>query len=156
MQVRFPEGVLGTTEPLVVTGATGAGDLLYVHYEDATHLRFGLDHWGAAGLSGPVVETDLDEPHHLEITMGLALCRKGTAGPWAEHVRVRLDGADVLDGSIACHPSWPDQIQIPGRNSITGGSTAGAAFTGTMAPVRRAAAGAEMKVVKPLVRFKRP
>jgi hypothetical protein len=134
LRLQFPRDALGATEPLVVTGATGAGDLLYVHYEDASHLRFGLDHWGAAGLDGRVVETDLGAPHHLEITMG-SLYAPGTAGPWAQHVRVRLDGKDVLDGPMACHPSWPDQIQI-GRNSI-GGSTAGPAFTGRVLAVER-------------------
>jgi hypothetical protein len=134
LQVQFPEGALGTSEPLVVTGATGAGDLLYVRYEDADHVRFGLDHWGQAGLGGLPVALDYAAPHHLEISMG-SLYAPGTAGPWEQRVLVRLDGETVLDGNLACHPSWPDQIQI-GLNSI-GGSTAGPAFTGRILAVKR-------------------
>jgi len=140
LKVRFPDQALGTAEPLVVTGATGAGDILYVKYVDSGHMSFGFDHWGVGGIAGQPVEIDYGEPHRLEITMG-SLYPGGGAGPWAERVRVKLDGAVVLEGASACHPSEPDEITI-GRNLI-GGSTCGPAFTGRILGVTRPAQPAE-------------
>lgn len=136
LRVMFPDSALGSTEPVVVTGATGIGDLLYVKYLDSGHISFGFDHWGVGGLSGPPVDVDLGLPHHLEVAMS-SLFPPGGAGPWTHRVVVRMDGATVLEGVSDCHPSWPDQIEI-GRNSI-GGSTCGPIFTGRILAIERPA-----------------
>ena len=134
MQVLFPEHALGTAEPLVVTGVTGAGDMLYVNYVDANHVSFGFDHWAVSSLSGPVVTVDYGRPHRLEIAMA-SLYPPGEAGAWTRRVRVKLDGVGVLDGISACHPSRIEEIQI-GKNLI-GGSSCGPAFTGGILSLAR-------------------
>jgi hypothetical protein len=140
LRVLFPKQVLGTAEPLVVTGMTGAGDLLYVRYVDSAHVAFGFDHWGVGGLTGAVVPVDYGRPHRLEITLG-SLYAVGEAGAWARRVRVKLDGVVVLDGASACHPTSPQDIQI-GKNPI-GGSTCGFAFSGRILGLTRAPRPAE-------------
>jgi hypothetical protein len=139
IRVLFPRQAYGASEPLVVTGVTGAGDMLYVTYLDATHVSFGFDHWGF-GVVGSPVKIDYEHPHVLEITTG-ALYPPGRAGPWEKRVRINLDGGTVLDQASACYPSRPEEIQI-GKNPV-GGSTCGPTFTGRILEVTRTAPPAD-------------
>ena len=133
LSVLFPQEALGASEPLVVTGVTGAGDILYVRYLDGTHVGLGFDHWGVGGFSGPPVKVDFNQSHRLEITIGF-LYPAGVSAARAVLVRVKLDGQVVLDGTSPCHPSDPGAIQV-GRNPI-GGSTCGPIFTGRILSLR--------------------
>lgn len=57
-------------EPLLCTGKTGAGDLVYVRYDNSGRARVGFDHWGHAGLlSEPFALTE-DGSLNLTIAMG--------------------------------------------------------------------------------------
>ena len=123
--VRFPQDPAGS-EPLVVSGVTGAGDFVYVKYVGAGRLRFGFDHWGVGGSVGEPVAFDPTQLHRLEIETGALI--PSPAGQAASRVRVRLDGATVLDGMSAIHPHTRGQIYI-GANPI-GGSTAQLLFRG--------------------------
>ncbi len=127
LTLRLPSDVPGAREPLVVSGVTGAGDLLYVSYLDATHVAIGFDHWGVGGLIGPPFELDYAQPHRVWLTMG-SLYPPGSNGDRATRVRVTIDGRVALEGRSPCHPSTAPQIRI-GVNPI-GGSTCGPTFTG--------------------------
>ncbi|HTX65491.1 MAG TPA: hypothetical protein VMD31_06950, partial [Opitutaceae bacterium] len=130
--VRFPTDAPGRSDPLLVTGRTGAGDLLYVRYLDAHRVQFGFDHWGVGGTVGPPVELKDDGVHRLVLTMG-SLYAAPARGSGA--VRVTMDGAPVLAGASPCHPARPEQVFI-GENPI-GGSTCGTEFTGRVLLVER-------------------
>ncbi len=134
MTVVFPLQSLGSHDPIVVTGVTGAGDLIYVHYIDSRHLVFGFDHWGVGGFIGQPVELDYGQPHHLEITMGSLYGASPPAG-WADRVRVRLDGRTVLSGNSPTHPSTAAQVRLL-ENPI-GGSTCGPVFLGRTISIER-------------------
>lgn len=134
MSVDFPYGVVGTQEPLVVTGVTGAGDFVYVRYSDANHVVIGFDHWGIGGIVGKPIEVDYGQTHRLAITFQ-ALYPPGSALHDSDLVRVLLDGNPALEGKFACHPSSEDRIKI-GANTI-GGSTCGPTFTGRILSVER-------------------
>jgi hypothetical protein len=134
MSVDFPYSVLGTQEPLVVTGVTGAGDFVYVRYADANHIIFGFDHWGIGGILGKPVEVDYGQTHRLAVTFQ-ALYAPGSVLHNSDRVRVLLDGKPVLEGRFACHPSTVEQVKI-GTNTI-GGSTCGPDFTGRILSVER-------------------
>ena len=134
MSVRFPLYVFGTQEPLVVTGVTGAGDLVYVRYLDPRHIQLGFDHWGIGGFTSAPIEVDYGQTHRLSITIG-SLYAPGSQPLWAERVRVLLDGRPVLEGQSPCHPSTANQIAIA-TNRI-GGSTCGPRFTGQLLSVER-------------------
>jgi hypothetical protein len=135
LQVMFPDGMSGSTEPLVTTGMSGAGDILYVHYLDPTHLSLGFHHWGISTLNGAPVEIDLHRPHRLEITMDSLYAPGGASRPFSGRVRVLLDGTAVLEGSADCFPSAPYEIRI-GANAL-GGSVSDPAFTGRLISVER-------------------
>ncbi len=134
MSVDFPYDVLGTQEPLVVTGVTGAGDFIYVRYTDANHIVFGFDHWGIGGILGKPVEVDYGQTHRLAITFQ-ALYPPGSALHNSDLVRVLMDGKAALEGKYVCHPSTDDSIRI-GSNKI-GGSTCGPTFSGRILSVER-------------------
>jgi hypothetical protein len=134
MTLMLPSHVLGVSDPLVVTGVTGAGNMIYVRYLDDRRVSFGFDHWGVRGLTGPAVEIDYSQPHRLEITMG-SLYGPDAPTELRTLVRVRLDGKVVLEGNSPCHPSEPGQIRL--LANLIGGSTCGPVFNGRAIAVER-------------------
>ncbi len=139
LQVMFPEGMSGSTEPLVTTGVSGAGDIVFVHYLDPTHLSFGFHHWGISTLNGAPLEIDYSRPHRLEITLDSLYPSRLAPRPFSGRLRVLLDGTVVLDGSAECFPSAPYEIRL-GANPL-GGSVSDPAFTGKILSVERKAPG---------------
>ena len=134
LEVLLPPRALGAAEPLVVTGVTGAGDIVYVRYEDAKHVRICIDHWGFEIPASDLIPLDYGRPHRFEISMG-SLYPPGGAGPRAQRVTVKLDGSVALDREVACYPSSTRQIQL-GQNPI-GGSFCGPSFSGRILSVKR-------------------
>jgi hypothetical protein len=134
LSVQFPLYAIGTQEPLVVTGVSGAGDLIYVRYVDPRHVSIGFDHWGVGGFTGPPIELDYGQTHRVAITMGSLYPPGGDPGR-ATLVRVTIDGRVALEGHSAGHPSAPRQNRI-GINPI-GGSTCGPRFTGRILAIER-------------------
>jgi hypothetical protein len=136
MLVDFPgpEAVAG--QPLVVTGVTGAGDLVFAQRVDARRIRFGLDHWGGGARYGAPVEILPGHTYRLEMAID-SLWPPDTPRPAPERgqVRVTLDGQVVLALDEACHPATPDQVFV-GRNPI-GGTSCGPRFQGEILYVRR-------------------
>jgi hypothetical protein len=139
--VTFPSNAAGRSEPLVVTGVTGAGDLVYVRYLDDRRIQFGFDHWGIGGIVGPPTELKSDDAHRIVIAIGSlysppAARDAGAAASGRNRlVRVTLDGATVLAGESLCHRAPPSQLYV-GENPI-GGSTCGERFTGRLLLVER-------------------
>ena len=135
---RFPTSATGTSEPLVVTGQTGAGDLIYVTYLDATHIRIGYDHWNVGGPHDVPVPIDYSSPHDIEVFLGSLLPPVAdawwAATPPEERARLRrlvlvtVDGATALEHASDTYPATPDQVYV-GTNPI-GGSTCQPVFNG--------------------------
>jgi hypothetical protein len=135
--VSFPKNKDGRHEPILTSGVTGAGDLVYVVYEDDHHVRLGLDHWnGSVAVSEPIA-VDYSAPHEIWISSG-PLYPEGSGKVLAaadrrrlaSQVRVALDGETVILSATPAYPSAPSQVTI-GTNRI-GGSTADPAFSGVI------------------------
>jgi hypothetical protein len=137
LSVIFPFAVIGTNEPLVVTGKSGAGDFIYVRYLDPSHVSLGFDHWAVGGIVSPPVEVGYGDTHHLAITMG-SLYPAGSPAAAARLVRVVLDGQAVLEAHRDTYPSAAEDIEVA-KNQI-GGSTCGPSFTGRILSLERAEA----------------
>lgn len=142
MSVQFPAARVGASEPLVTTGITGAGDLLYVRYVDNDHVLFGFDHWGIGGFVSKPVKLEYGRTYRLEMTMGsLYPPEDFDAGKLPaklkELVLIKLDDDIVLQGQSPCHPTRPDEIRV-GVNRI-GGSTTGWDFFGKILGLERPA-----------------
>ena len=135
MTVLFSQVAQGASEPLVVTGVEGKGNLIYLRYLEGGRLIFGFDHWGVGGLVGKPVTLDLKKSYRLRITMGSLYPAGAEVGAWRTRIEVKLDDAVVLEGTYACHPSTRVQVRI-GENPI-GGSTCGPSFSGRILKLER-------------------
>lgn len=128
---------IGRSEPLLVTGQTGAADIIYLHYPDAGHVRIGYDKWGLGGAMSAPIAVQEGRPLEIEVSLG-ALYGAGvfpveTVGSDAlkrlrATVLVRVDGRMVLRQLSESFPAGPAQIYV-GLNPI-GASTCAEVFSG--------------------------
>ena len=147
LTVRFPTDAIGLKEPLLTTGTFGAADIIYVHYLDATHVQFGLDHWGEGTSLGPVIEIDPAKTQDLALALGSLFPPAGHSA-WsgrpseassAHHhrIEVRLGGRVVLSANRTAYASRPDQVVIA-RNDL-GASSCQRLFSGEILRQQRLA-----------------
>lgn len=145
-KVDFPENPASRAEPLLVTGKTGAADLLFVEYLAPGQIRFGWDHWGTGvTYSEPILLPD-PRPHDLEVSFGsfypdeeiarLDARQQSRAERLKNVLRVALNGRRVFNIDRATfHPTSTKEIEL-GVNRV-GASTASSVFTGTLTDVER-------------------
>jgi hypothetical protein len=140
LKVHFPALGAGITEPLLVSGTAGAGDLIFVRYEGDTGIRFGVDHWSYGGPVSDPVALDPDIAQHDVVVSEGGLFPPPRSPLYVSHpewrklrdwVVVALDGRPVLVVPRSAYATRPDQITT-GLNLI-GGSTASAHFSGEIA-----------------------
>ncbi len=136
--LRFPAGATGHYEPLLVTGHTSAADAIYVHYVDATHVRFGYDHWSKGGPVSEPIAVDYAVAQGLDLQVGSLFPPEDDAA-WQDlpaatraaarsSVLVKLNGVTVLTHQEPAYPTKPDEIRT-GLNSISA-TTCERRFTG--------------------------
>lgn len=123
--LRLPPFTHERSEPLLSTGETGKGDLVFIRYLSATQFQIGHDRWGYGGTTGPVVTYDPEVPVDLDISCPPLF---GDGAP--PRFVVAMNGTPFLDIEEAFHPSRATQVAV-GRNLI-GASTAAMEFTGTI------------------------
>lgn len=122
LEVVFPPDKPHYYEPLVATGGSDSGDLLYVFYDSPKTIRFGLVGWGTLGPLSPPIPVTYGQPHHLEVRMGSlypeinnpAMSALGDAevGRLKRTLRIDLDGRTVFDVPAHFFPSKPRQVRI--------------------------------------------
>jgi putative flippase GtrA len=143
LTLRLPAGrVAGRSEPLLVTGRNGAGEIVYIKYGDGGNFQIGYDKWNFGGpISMPIAYR---EGHVLEVEISVgALYAPGVfqatgieAPEWrrlSSTVQVRVDGRTVLRQVNESFPTNPEQIHV-GLNGI-GASTCAEKFTGELVAV---------------------
>jgi hypothetical protein len=144
--VLFPSGKSGACEPLVVTGKTSKGDVVYVKYTNPGQVQFAYDHWGVGGAMSEPITVDYDRPHELEIGLGSLYPERKDAA-WMDlppdvrqrlrqQATIRLDGVAVWECKSPAYPSDPADIRV-GENRI-GASSCTADFTGAILEIGRA------------------
>jgi hypothetical protein len=126
MIVSLPADKIGRSEPLVATGRTGAGDIVFVTYVDPSHVRISLDHWGGAVVTSGLIPIDYGAPHEIWVSMDSLNSPPSAGSP----VTVVLDGAAVLSSPIAPYPSTQAEVRV--GSGLAGGSTEDPVFTGAM------------------------
>jgi hypothetical protein len=138
LELLLPADQLGHAQPLLTTGEPGAGMFLFVRYQDAGHIKVGLDVWGGAvlALSDPIA-IDYSKPHTWVLSC-TALYPEAAARqsglPPAEIERLRgavdvqMDGRTVLHKPVFTFDSEPAAITV--GSSRIGGSNTEALFTG--------------------------
>jgi hypothetical protein len=131
LQVRFPKDRFGHSEPLVVTGRTGAGDILMIQYVDAHTVRFGMDHWGSPMAWSEPVAVNYSLPVTLDVSMPSLHAGLGAQAPSRTTrglLSVSVNGRQVWQEAREFHRAEAEELAI-GRNPI-GGTSAGPNFTG--------------------------
>ncbi len=139
MTVQFPDFAGARNEPLLSSGETGRGDVIYVRYVSPTQVAFGHDNWGGGGRESPPIEMDPSGTHTIEIDFG-PLYPSGTEVAWphprtTDRLVIRFNGTVALEQPVPFHPAEPDTV-LPGVNAIHA-SSASAAFTGVIHAVER-------------------
>jgi hypothetical protein len=70
LHVNLPPFTAQPPEPLLASGAAGAGNLLSVEYHSATQVRLGLDEWNYGFAHSPELNIDPTHEHTLEVFVG--------------------------------------------------------------------------------------
>jgi hypothetical protein len=130
--IRFPVGVKGTREPLLVSGETGRADFLVVDYLGEKQFRLLLDHWGSSGLFSEPVKFEPGHEYRLEISHpGYAVPPVAPANRLSDLV-VKLDGEVIWRVSAMLYPAAGEDVFL-GANPL-GGSACGEKFGGSIRP----------------------
>jgi hypothetical protein len=127
---------IGASEPLLVSGRSGAADIVFVKYSDRFHIQIGIDHWGIGAVLSPPQPVDYRATQKIEIF---------TDGPAPDGGHARAFSVSLNDHPILTEP-WPAYPVdagrlVVGRNTI-GASSCEAAFTGVLIAVSRLASAA--------------
>jgi len=127
----------GVAEPLVVTGETGAGDLLYLVYQADGSIRLGFDHWGVSGLLSDPIPVNPAKPVVIAASLGPlhdpAAAPVGQAAP-QRWLYASVNGRVVWSQPAVFHAAPPDSISY--LSNYIGGSTAGKKFTGRVKQIQ--------------------
>ncbi|PTY02512.1 hypothetical protein DB347_24220 [Opitutaceae bacterium EW11] len=152
LSLVLPQGRTGACEPLVCTGQTGKGNIVYVRYLSDSKIQVGYDHWGVGAVTSDPIAIDYSATNQFEISVGSLYPELGDSW-WGEKpgrprtakntVFVKVNDQIVLNTPFAAHPTNRDDIVV-GLNPI-GGSTAESAFTGEIQAVEAIPVPQEIK-----------
>ena len=106
--------------PLMTTGRTDAGDLLFMRVGADASLTFGYDHWADELRLAPAIPARFGEEHVVEFWVP-ATNRPSSGDSKARDVLVKLDGLIVWRRPAPFFPATPTAVFV-GLNPI-GGST---------------------------------
>jgi len=133
LEVTLPPFTEIRSEPILSTGETGRGDLVYVKYLSARQIALGYDHWGVGGPLSAALEVDPSVHQRIEIDTGAI----DPANPG--RLILKLNNQTIFDLPEPFYASDPDRLAI-GTNAIHA-STAAEVFTGLIKPVEGKAKG---------------
>jgi hypothetical protein len=128
MDVMFDGTFSAAGLPLLVVGQSGKADFIYAVHTDASHVRFGFDHWGSGGAMSELLEFDPYRWHALQINLGSLRQSDPGKAIGGDEFQVIFDDQVVLHGKSELFPASPDEIYV-GMNPL-GGSTTANVFRG--------------------------
>ncbi len=116
LKLSFPSGVINRGLPLLVTGETGRGDVLFLRFVRPGVVHFCYDHWGIGLWESGDVPVAEGAGHRLRILMPSLAPFGPEPGAKAE-LDVDLDGKRVWTARVPAYPADPRDIYI-GQNGI--------------------------------------
>jgi len=152
LTVKLPANVLGTTEPLVVTGRGSHADFVYLYYTDGGSIQIGFSHMGdtAPVVSQPIA-LDYSAPHRIGVATGslyppvthpyFARWPAAAAREAKHELLVTVDGVPYMDAARQFHEASPGVVAF-GENPISG--YAGHKFSGQLLAIKRQPIAAAM------------
>ena len=137
-KLKVPPFTGRRSEPLLCTGVTGRGDLVFITYTAADRIVVGLDHWGHADTETRELAIDptriqtirIDYPSLHPGSESAPESKEGTPG----RLVISVNGRTEVDLPRASYRCLPDQI-AEGVNTIET-STAQPKFTGEIVGIR--------------------
>jgi len=125
-------------QPVLSSGVTGRGNMLYLHNLPDGTFRFGMDFWGLGAQFSPPLARPAGGPHVLEIFVGPQVARRaaeafpglniGDLPSAPPRLAVWLDGRLVWSTPVIAHA---DSYDFTGAGTNTQGfSTTGPAYAG--------------------------
>ena len=122
-------------EPLLTTGKTDAGDIVYVEYLSDKKVALGIDHWGASGARGKPISIDPNKIYNLKISLGSLYPDVSLNKDLLNKIEIVLDKKVVLEATITFHPTKEEEILV-GENKI-GGYNSTNRFTGEIKEIKK-------------------
>jgi hypothetical protein len=138
LHLRRPAGRSGEREPLLVTGRSGAGDIVLIEYRDEMTVRFAYDHWGSPMRFSPPVRLEAGRTATVEMALpSLATVPDATQVREVhfDRLEVAVDGAAVWTEPADVYVAEHAEVAV-GRNPI-GGTSGGPRFTGELLRAER-------------------
>lgn len=126
--LRFPDFAAVYGEPLVSTGRSGAGDLVYVTYLGPGLVRFGHDCWNFGPAETRTVSFNPLEEQTVDVDMGSLRPGQPATADGRTLFQLRFNGQLLASTYRPFHPSVPVDVAF-GFNAIRA-STASASFSG--------------------------
>ena len=140
LAVMLPRQIPAQAEPLVVTGKTGAADVVFVRYLSGQRLQVGFDDWGTGGPVSPPIEYRPGQIVEIDVEYAALFADRASAPlrfrDFAHSpVIVRWNGQPVLDFTSPVHEAAGQEPAI-GANAV-GASSCAPLFTGEILEVSR-------------------
>jgi hypothetical protein len=144
IRCRFPMQALNANFPVLSSGVSGSGTLVYVNIMPENRIRFGIDEWGSGGGYSKPADVDPLSEHTIEIFIGTLASRATWPAGWnitahelegsAGKLRIWLDGKLVHTYDL--HPPFnPMSALIDVGANVQGFSTSPVFFDGPIRPV---------------------
>jgi hypothetical protein len=144
VSLRFVPMPSDISEPLVVSGVTGRGDIVFVRYLADSKIQFGVDHWSVGLKLSESIPFQEGTVYTLTVSSA-AFLPAADSTTWAstpravrDHllssIELFLDGKKILDAAWTGYDASASQLSI-GKNPI-GGSTTGPSFSGVVLSAR--------------------
>jgi hypothetical protein len=70
LNLKFDRASPGVSEPLLASGLTGSGNLIFVEVLASGKVRFGCDFWGFYAARSEALSFPLEMTHHVELFVG--------------------------------------------------------------------------------------
>lgn len=130
LALKFPRQPKGVSEPLLVTGRNGSGDLYEVVYLEQDQVCFKHDHWGDGIVrTSPPIKINPEGVHRLLFEFTPLPGTSASPGAAREGVvHLEIDGVRVWEDDVRCHAFKDTEVYV-GVNEI-GGSTCDREFSG--------------------------
>lgn len=143
IRLMLPRGQNGESQPLLVTGTTGAGVTVFASLVDDQHVRLGADIWGGLYQS-EIIPVDYNQVQTVVVNASglypldhprVRDLKPAVLSGLRQDFRVELNGRQAISVSKLAYESTVGQVTI-GINSI-GGSLTKPRFKGRILSVQR-------------------
>ena len=139
LHLILPDATEGPGLPLVSTGTSGAGDLVYLRITGRGRAVLGHDNWGSPAAITREFSFNPGETQTVTVEMGSLYPENNTETPpnLRDRLRLSFNGKVMFDFTRPFYPSNADQVEI-GYNAINS-DAATQGFTGRILDAERVA-----------------